>query len=403
MKVGLYIGDIHPSDGGGYTFVIELLSALNRMRKLCNHELIICHDEGDERIARMFPEFPRLNIGREKGSVITVGERILGSLPTVFQRVYRKVRPPTTLTWEDRVFMRAAIQFIICILPWKVSSMNIPFAVTIWDLQHRNNPWFPEVSQLHEWDKRESVSRTLQRASMIYTGTQQGCKEITSYYQVPQEHIKVLPFATPIFALEAAKRPLRPECLSKFGLSSEYIFYPAQFWPHKNHVLVLEACTILRDTFGWNPTVVFTGSDKGNVNYVREYARRLGLTDQVKFLGFVEQNDLIDLYKGALCLVFPTFCGPDNLPPLEAFALGCPVIASEVPGAREQLGDAAILVPPTNERALADAIVSLRDQKMRKQFINAGHTRALATNWDDYVRGLLESWDEFAAIRRAWR
>jgi len=239
MKVGLYIGDIHPSDGGGYTFVIELLSALNRMRKLCNHELIICHDEGDERIARMFPEFPRLNIGREKGSVITVGERILGSLPTVFQRVYRKVRPPTTLTWEDRVFMRAAIQFIICILPWKVSSMNIPFAVTIWDLQHRNNPWFPEVSQLHEWDKRESVSRTLQRASMIYTGTQQGCKEITSYYQVPQEHIKVLPFATPIFALEAAKRPLRPECLSKFGLSSEYIFYPAQSWPHKNHVLVL--------------------------------------------------------------------------------------------------------------------------------------------------------------------
>jgi glycosyltransferase involved in cell wall biosynthesis len=128
----------------------------------------------------------------------------------------------------------------------------------------------------------------------------------------------------------------------------------------------------------------------------------LGLADRVKFLGFVEQNDLIDLYKGAFCLVFPTFCGPDNLPPLEAFALGCPVIASEVPGAREQLGDAAILIPPTNERALAEAIVTLRDQDTRKRFIKSGHARALATNWDDYVRGLLESWDRFAAVRRAW-
>src|SRR5262249_53261657 len=127
-----------------------------------------------------------------------------------------------------------------------------------------------------------------------------------------------------------------------------------------------------------------------------------GLEDQVKFLGFVEQNDLIDLYKGAFCLAFPTFCGPDNLPPLEAFALGCPVIASEVPGAREQLGEAAILVPPSSERDLAKAILSLRDQKTRTRFIEAGRARALVTNWHHYVRGLFDSLDEFAAIRRAW-
>ena len=402
MKVGLYIGDIHPSDGGGYTFVIELLSAVNRMRKVCNHELTVCHDGVDERIAQMFPQFPRLNIGREKGSVITVAERILGSLPTAFQRAYRMARPANTITWEDRIFSRAGIQFIICLLPWKISSMNIPFAVMIWDLQHRNNPWFPEVSELYEWDNRERRGKILRRASLIYTGTQQGRKEIVSYYQVPAERIKVLPFATPVFALEATKRAIRSEFFRTLGLSSEYILYPAQFWPHKNHVLVLEACKILRDSVGWTPAVVFAGSDKGNLAYVRGYAQRLGLEDQVNFLGFVEQNDLIDLYKGAFCLAFPTFSGPDNLPPLEAFALGCPVIASEVPGAHEQLGEAAILIPPTNERALADAMLRLRDRKTRKQFIKAGYARALATTWDDYVRGLFESLDDFAAIRRAW-
>ena len=122
--------------------------------------------------------------------------------------------------------------------------MNIPFAVMVWDLQHRNNPWFPEVSELSKWDNRERRGKILQRASLIYTGTQQGREEIVSYYQVPPERIKVLPFATPVFALEAAKRHVRAEIFRKLGLSSEYILYPAQFWPHKNHVLVLEACKI---------------------------------------------------------------------------------------------------------------------------------------------------------------
>ena len=95
--------------------------------------------------------------------------------------------------------------------------MNIPFAVTVWDLQHRNNPWFPEVSELYEWDNRERRGKILRRASLIYTGTQQGREEIVSYYQVPPERIKVLPFATPVFALEAAKRPCKGRIFQKIG------------------------------------------------------------------------------------------------------------------------------------------------------------------------------------------
>jgi len=190
--------------------------------------------------------------------------------------------------------------------------------------------------------------------------------------------------------------------LSKFGLPAHYLFYPAQFWAHKNHVLVLEACKIIRDESGWDIGVVFTGADKGNLNYVREHSDRLGLEKCVKFLGFVEKEDILELYKGAACLVFPTFFGPDNLPPLEAFALGCPVIASDIPGAREQLGDAAILVSPTNERAWAKAILGLRNDEMRTQIINAGLAFAAKADWDEYGQRLLDSVNEFASVRRAW-
>jgi glycosyltransferase involved in cell wall biosynthesis len=74
--------------------------------------------------------------------------------------------------------------------------------------------------------------------------------------------------------------------------------------------------------------MVFTGSDKGNAGHVFGKINELGLHDQVHMLGFVPREDLRALYSKALS-------------PREAFTLGCPVIASRIPGAEEQLGDAA--------------------------------------------------------------
>jgi glycosyltransferase involved in cell wall biosynthesis len=392
-----------PSAGGGYTFAVELLAALDSIRRRCGHDLILCHHEAGEGVARLFPEFPCLNLDREKIGVTSFAERLLESMPRLVQKGYRFVfQPRARLSWEDRLYSRRGIQFVIRLVPWNATSMNIPFGAVVWDLQHRNSPWFPEVSLLDEWDGRERNYASLRRASIIYTGTQRGRHEITAYYQVPTERIRVLPFATPAFALQAARAPQNPSFLQSLGLCGEYIFYPAQFWPHKNHVLVLEACRILLESAKWMPDIVFTGSDKGNLDYVRAYARRLGLEGRTRFLGFVEQADLTELYRGALCLAFPSFFGPDNLPPLEAFAIGCPVLASDVPGAREQLGDAAMFFSATDERGLADAILSLRDKETREHLIKAGRERAFVRTWEKYAWDIIESLNDFAAIRRTW-
>src|SRR6202795_4272080 len=106
----------------------------------------------------------------------------------------------------------------------------------------------------------------------------------------------------------------------------------------------------LHDKYGYEPQLVFTGSDKplfnyakqGNQSFVQERAHDLSLPDQVIFAGFVSREDLIGLYQQALALVYPSFFGPENLPPLEAFALGCPVIVARISGSREQFADAAV-------------------------------------------------------------
>ena len=419
MKVGIFLGAHQPAEGGGYTFLTELLRALERLQPTSAHDLVLCHYHSATETARSLAGFGAIDLDLHRDEVLTQQERIAieGPPRDPWQvRVKRRLRrligaaaevpppPPPLPSWEERVYRKEGIRFLLRLAPYMDGiPLDIPFAMTVWDLQHRNSPWFPEVSSGPEWQTRErNYSELLRRASLIYTGTKRGRDEIASYYHVAPERVKVLPFGTPEFALAAAGEERRPERLSALGIQGDYLFCPGQFWPHKNQVTVLEACRIIRDRTKWDLSVVFCGADKGNLDHVRAYADRLQLGNCTKFLSFVDRSDLVELYKGAFCLAFPTFFGPDNLPPLEAFALGCPVVASDVPGAREQLGDAALLHPPADEHALADAVLSLRDAGVRERKIAAGRARSRCLTWEDHARGILASLDEFAAIRRAW-
>jgi glycosyltransferase involved in cell wall biosynthesis len=129
----------------------------------------------------------------------------------------------------------------------------------------------------------------------------------------------------------------------------------------------------------------------------------LGLSDHVRFLGFVSQDDLVSLYRHALALTYVSFFGPENLPPLEAFALGCPVIASNVAGAHEQLGDAALLVDPKSPAEIAEAIKAVYENtSLRELLVRRGLARACRWTGGDFVRGVFSLLDEFVPIRRCW-
>jgi glycosyltransferase involved in cell wall biosynthesis len=159
----------------------------------------------------------------------------------------------------------------------------------------------------------------------------------------------------------------------------------------------------LRDEHRHEFQLVFVGSDKGNQEYVKSFASQFKPSLDVAFLGFVPLDDLIALYRGAFALTYVTFFGPENLPPLEAFALGCPVIASDVPGAREQLGDAALLVEPRQPAAIANAVKTLYDNEaLRRELVAKGRARAEAWTAKEFVRGVFNAFDEFEPVRTCW-
>jgi len=124
---------------------------------------------------------------------------------------------------------------------------------------------------------------------------------------------------------------------------------------------------------------------------------------EVLFLGFVKRRELIALYKNAFAMTFATFVGPDNIPPLEAMALRCPVVSSTYKGAKEQLKDAALFFDPLNENELVNEVKRLMDSDVRENLIRKGEILAQEYSLNKYVSAMMKLIDEFADIRECWR
>ena len=101
---------------------------------------------------------------------------------------------------------------------------------------------------------------------------------------------------------------------------------------------------MLKDKHNIELDVVFSGGDAGNLDYIKSIVRTLDLTKQVYFLGFIDNDDVVSLYKNSLALVMPTYFGPTNIPPIEAFILGVPVLYSDLPELTDQVRGAALLL-----------------------------------------------------------
>ncbi|MEX2144511.1 MAG: glycosyltransferase family 1 protein [Anaerolineales bacterium] len=394
MRVGVYFDEYRPEDGGAFTMQGDLLQALCAQAGQSRHEFLIIsnHSEAIKAVAE--------NAGldwmryRRPGWIEKTAELLARMLPSLRSRLRRR-------SSFEKKLRGLGVDFVWFVGP-RPLDLDLPYLAVVLDLQHRKQPWFPEVSEYSEWETRERRLATfLRRAAAVVVGTHVGKNEVAHFFQVPEDRIHVLPHPTPAQALKAGTRKLALD--ASLDIPPGYLFYPAQFWAHKNHVNLLLALKQLRDK-GLVIPLVLVGSNFGNLPHVQSTIMELGLLDQVKVLGFVDSQTLISLYQNALALTYLSFFGPENLPPLEAFALGCPVIAARVDGAEEQLGGAALLVDPTSPTEIAAAIRKVhRDKKRRAYLVAKGTKRAKRWTAIDFVRGVFDILDQFEPIRRTWK
>lgn len=231
---------------------------------------------------------------------------------------------------------------------------NYPFIATHWDLAHKTMFPFPEIIQSNKFEKREYYHRkTLSKAFAIFTESEQSKKELVTIEKIYEDKIFVVPLFPGKVVEINVNESIQSEILKKWDVTkNEFYFYPAQFWAHKNHYGLIKAFQIVIETYP-NFKLILTGSDKGNLDYIKQVVREFNLEDKIIFTGFVSDEAVYTFYKNAIALVMPTFLGPTNMPLLEAHQLGCAVICSDLEGHKQQMKNKAIYFNPRDEKDIA--------------------------------------------------
>jgi len=230
---------------------------------------------------------------------------------------------------------------------------------TVWDLCHLDQPEFPEVRLRNEHLLRQRLYEwILPRSFAVIADSAVGKENIVNQYRINPSRITLSPFCPSVAVASFANDPLSvPEPSNLIArLPDSYIFYPAQFWAHKNHTYILRALDLYNKRYLKKIPLVLCGTDKGNLDFVKQTASDLGILDQVLFLGFVSDTDMPYIYKKSKALVMPTYFGLTNLPPLEAFCLGIPVLYSDLPYLHEQVSGASLPLDLNDPNSLVEAL-----------------------------------------------
>lgn len=317
-----------------------------------------------------------------------------------FRILYKIIRIIYDFNFFEDFLLKKKIDLVYFISPSRFSlDLNqLNFIFTIWDLCHLEHPEFPEVKNKGEFDNRElRIKYATKRAISIIVDSEYSKLNLHKKYNVNKSRIKIIPFE-PINEIKNNydSKDSNFKISNKYKVKNKFIFYPAQFWPHKNHIYILKSIYILEKKYKILIDAVFAGGDKGNKDHIINYANKLGIRDRIIFTGFINNQELFTFYKMSLALVMPTFFGPTNIPPLEAFKLGVPTIYPDLEGLRDQVKDSALLVDLYNPDSLSKCVLKLiNDNKFKNELIINGLKRYKEIENYDRINTLNEILKDF--------
>jgi glycosyltransferase involved in cell wall biosynthesis len=221
------------------------------------------------------------------------------------------------------------VYFPACYL--ETPRITTPSVVSFHDLQHE---FLPEnFSWLRRRMRRLRFGETFRSSTVIQASSESMKNDALQIYgdRISPKNIWVIPEGVdfPSYA-----RPIVRNVREKYHLPDEYLFYPAQLWPHKNHLRVLQGLKLLRDE-GLRIPLVLTGGKYEASEPIFTFITENGLADQVSYLGKVPFEDLRGIYRSATYVITATLYESSSLPLIEGAATGVPLIASATPPNRE--------------------------------------------------------------------
>jgi glycosyltransferase involved in cell wall biosynthesis len=253
------------------------------------------------------------------------------------------------------------------------------------DLQHLH---FPELFSEGERESRELRYRTYSEdAALAVMMNSWGKRDLVERYGLPESKVAVVNWGSILDAYPSVSESDLAEVRSRLSLGDDFILYPAQAWPHKNHANLLEALALIRARDGVTIPLVCPGRENEFFPQLQRRVEALDLQEAVTFPGFVSPLEIRSLYSLATALVFPSKFEGWGMPISEAFASGLPVASSSATGLGDMVGDAGLIFDPDDPEGIADAVFRLwNDAELRRSLEERGRRRAEAFSIDSAVR-----------------
>ncbi len=333
--LALYL-DHKATDGGGYNSSVQLAADVIAVAGAENVIVITNKHENVNKLIELgwnytlikYNYFARLfDITISKLEKILLYPRIIKFLPHCM---------------FESILLKYKVNHIIFLSPSRngLFLRNINYSFSMWDLAHRGKFRFPEFYKDGEWRYREQLYKdSLSKAHTIFVESKTTKDNILSLYNVLPHQILINKF-TPV-----VQKKYQSD-LNEFG---DFLFYPAQYWEHKDHECLINALEILSKDYNIYVNLVCCGFDKGHLTYLKNLVSNTGLKNSVTFLDFVDEIRLQTLYKNCRLCVFPSKLGPTNLPPLEALLHGKRTVVSDVNEKIEGVGEGEILYFSTGD------------------------------------------------------
>lgn len=318
LKIGIYFSQ-PPKSGGGNTAELTYFQQIYKATETAN-KLVILIDNFQSQIKEDYANLEEIHVYQNKIKKIydyLANSYLIALLSNYFHKSF--------YSFFEKKLIKNEIDLVISlgINPMVNGLKKIPFVTFVWDLGHIDLPIFFEITGNNKILIRERLLKThILKSRAVFVESEIGKRNIENHYKKNSDQILVTPFVPNLLNTQD----------TGYLPTHDYVIYPAQFWPHKNHEVLLRALKLLINQGKKPKKLILTGTDKGNLTHIKQIINKLGIKNFCDIKGFVKHEELVKLYREASALLMPSLLGPTNFPPLEALIYGTPVYASKIEG-----------------------------------------------------------------------
>ena len=320
MKIGIYF-ESSPREGGAFHENINLMKIFKEYNKDYNFVYIVSSIE----IKKILENHGCKTIFLKKNILFRIHQFLFKFI--FFRYLFKKLKIENIF---EKFVLKNKIDLTLFNSPSEISLMasNLPFIIILFEFQHRTDNYLPEYISFHDFNLRELIiDHASKRAFKIVVATKKDENTVVNLYNATNKNIEIQPYVPflPDIYNENKNKTDYDQIFKEFNLSKKnFLFYPAQFWPHKNHKYLIDAYENLKlvdNKF----KIIFSGYDKGNLKYLKNQINIKNLQDKFIIFDYLSNDQVISLYLNAKGLVMPTFVGHSTLPLYEAFYFKLPV------------------------------------------------------------------------------